>query len=292
LIHFYKRAYKMMATYGDPMSMAAMGHARWPGLTLRDLMGKVDQFPFLGGEDCKPGVKGEEEDWGPSPQAAFLGPQIWEKKLTMSALEEDGGWDNYSAQARFNSSQSGGSPDSGHNNNNNNNNTQQQQQRQVGKAENYHGYQQQAFPGLTPNFNQPMQQQHQALESDLALASIPGVDFDPKSRVFSPEELKPQPTIRKRCKTFTPPEKKDEKYWEKRGKNNIAARRSREARRLKENQIAMRAAYLEKQNLHLRVTLKNLNVENANIKVSLEALMARIKRKEAEIKNGGAQPRN
>ena len=105
--------------------------------------------------------------------------------------------------------------------------------------------------------------------------------------------------------------------------------------------------YLLPQNLHLRVTLKNLNVENANIKVkyqhkfsltvqknadliqnteiieqyaqllgllnillpvffpnftetlktkttqvSLEALMARIKRKEAEIKNGGAQPRN
>ena len=24
--------------------------------------------------------------------------------------------------------------------------------------------------------------------------------FSPKSRVFSPEELKPQPTIRKRCK--------------------------------------------------------------------------------------------
>ena len=27
---------------------------------------QVDQFPFLG-EDCKSGVKGEEE-WGPSPQ--------------------------------------------------------------------------------------------------------------------------------------------------------------------------------------------------------------------------------
>ena len=117
--------------------------------------------------------------------------------------------------------------------------------------------------------------------------------FLQKSRVFSPEELKPQPTIRKRSKvgwslvicwllvigyllvighrleattrtfhsnfgpiyfslillferfkfssaafhklfnfyilslsqTFTPPEKKDDKYWEKRGKNNIAARR-------------------------------------------------------------------
>jgi len=277
----------MMATYGDPMSMAAMGQARWPAMTLRDLMGKVDQFPFMGGEDCKPGVKGEVE-WGPSPQAAFLGPQIWEKKLTMSALEEDGGWENYSAQNRYNSNQSG-SPETVHGN--------EQQQRQATKVESYQGYQQQAaFPGLTPHFNQMIQHQDlkqpgsgnntafEALESDLALASIPGMDFDPKNRVFSPEELKPQPTIRKRSKTFTPPEKKDNKYWEKRGKNNIAARRSREARRLKENQIAMRAAYLEKQNLHLRVTLKNLNVENANIKVSLEALMVRIKRKEAEMK--------
>ena len=33
---------------------------------------QVDQFPFLGGEDCKPGVKGEEEDWGPSPQVAKI----------------------------------------------------------------------------------------------------------------------------------------------------------------------------------------------------------------------------
>ena len=33
---------------------------------------KVDQFPFLGGEDCKPGVKGEEEEWGPSPQVAKI----------------------------------------------------------------------------------------------------------------------------------------------------------------------------------------------------------------------------
>ena len=37
-----------------------------------------------------------------------------------------------------------------------------------------------------------------------------------------------------------PDESKDGRYWEKRGKNNVAARRSREARRLKENQIALR----------------------------------------------------
>ena len=31
--------------------------------------------------------------------------------------------------------------------------------------------------------------------------------------------------ISRLLQTFTPPEKKDDKYWEKRGKNNIAARR-------------------------------------------------------------------
>ena len=44
----------------------------------------------------------------------------------------------------------------------------------------------------------------------------------------------------------------DELYWERREKNNVAARRSREARRLKENQIALRVAHLERENDGLR----------------------------------------
>ena len=46
-------------------------------------------------------------------------------------------------------------------------------------------------------------------------------------------------------RTFVSSEKKDEKYWEKREKNNNASRRSYETRRLKENKIRDRAAYLE-----------------------------------------------
>lgn len=46
---------------------------------------------------------------------------------------------------------------------------------------------------------------------------------------------------------FVPNELKDEKYWARRRKNNMAAKRSRDARRLKENQIAMRANFLEKE---------------------------------------------
>lgn len=46
---------------------------------------------------------------------------------------------------------------------------------------------------------------------------------------------------------FVPMEMKDDKYWARRRKNNMAAKRSRDARRLKENQIAMRANFLEKE---------------------------------------------
>ena len=83
---------------------------------------------------------------------------------------------------------------------------------------------------------------------DIALATVPGLDFDPKTRNFDMEELRPQPIIKKRKKNAVPDEMKDERYWEKRQKNKEATRRSREAKRLKENQIVLRAAYLEKEN--------------------------------------------
>lgn len=54
-------------------------------------------------------------------------------------------------------------------------------------------------------------------------------------------------TDRVRVLQFVPMELKDEKYWARRRKNNLAAKRSRDARRLKENQIAMRANFLEKE---------------------------------------------
>ena len=51
---------------------------------------------------------------------------------------------------------------------------------------------------------------------------------------------------------FVPEDLKDDKYWARRHKNNYAAKRSRDARRVKENQIAMRACFLEKENGCLR----------------------------------------
>lgn len=55
--------------------------------------------------------------------------------------------------------------------------------------------------------------------------------------------------------------KQDDRYWARRRKNNVAAKRSRDARRLKENQIAIRAGFLEKENNALRVEVADLRKE-------------------------------
>ena len=62
---------------------------------------------------------------------------------------------------------------------------------------------------------------------------------------------------------------KDEAYWERRRKNNEAAKRSRDSRRAKEDQIALRAACLEQENLKLRLEVTALRNETAKLRCML-----------------------
>ncbi|CAF3966322.1 unnamed protein product [Rotaria sordida] len=59
---------------------------------------------------------------------------------------------------------------------------------------------------------------------------------------------------------------KDDSYWERRRKNNEAAKRSRDARRVKEDEIALRAAILEQENMKLRLELSQLKQETAKLR--------------------------
>lgn len=98
--------------------------------------------------------------------------------------------------------------------------------------------------------------------ADLVLSSVPGGElFNPRKHKFAEEDLKPQPMIKKAKKVFVPDDQKDDKYWSRRKKNNVAAKRSRDARRLKENQITIRAAFLEKENTALRTEVAELRKE-------------------------------
>ena len=48
-----------------------------------------------------------------------------------------------------------------------------------------------------------MEEETEFSAEDLSLATVPGLEFDPKERSFELDELRPQPIIKKRRKLFT-----------------------------------------------------------------------------------------
>jgi len=94
-------------------------------------------------------------------------------------------------------------------------------------------------------------------------------EYATRMRKFSSDDLKMQPTLKKSKKQFVPNELKDDKYWARRRKNNMAAKRSRDARRMKENQIAITASYLERENELLRKQLEDSRRETKLLKAKL-----------------------
>ena len=62
-------------------------------------------------------------------------------------------------------------------------------------------------------------------------------------------------------KKAIPEDLKDNKYFERRKRNNTAAKKSRDARKSREDDVAVRAAFLEKQNAILRAQVGTLRDE-------------------------------
>ncbi|XP_047002808.1 LOW QUALITY PROTEIN: uncharacterized protein LOC124620147 [Schistocerca americana] len=71
-----------------------------------------------------------------------------------------------------------------------------------------------------------------------------------------------------------PDDQKDEKYFERRKRNNQAAKKSRDARKVREDQIALRAAMLEHENAVLRAQLVTLREEAHSLRHLLAAASA------------------
>ncbi|XP_065058597.1 thyrotroph embryonic factor-like [Rhopilema esculentum] len=72
----------------------------------------------------------------------------------------------------------------------------------------------------------------------------------------------PKPVQKKSCRNFVPDSLKDIDYWEKRKRNNLAAKRSREDRRRKELEVLNKMANLEQQNADLMAQVKSLEEKN------------------------------
>ncbi|XP_015916806.3 thyrotroph embryonic factor-like [Parasteatoda tepidariorum] len=63
-----------------------------------------------------------------------------------------------------------------------------------------------------------------------------------------------------------PDEQKDDKYFERRKRNNMAAKKSRDARKAREDEIALRACFLEKENAILRAQVTTLREEAQSLR--------------------------
>lgn len=83
------------------------------------------------------------------------------------------------------------------------------------------------------------------------------------------EKTQPKP-VRKRPKQYVPDEEKNERYWEKRYKNNLAARKSREAKRLRDSRLnSEQIEKLEKDKKELQEKLDQALRENKILKQKL-----------------------
>lgn len=99
-----------------------------------------------------------------------------------------------------------------------------------------------------------------AEDDNKSLSSSPN---SPATSVDTSPEVNVQPQSKKSRRVE---EIKDEAYWERRKKNNEAAKRSRDARRAKEDEIAIRAAFLEQENIQLKWEVARMKSETGRLR--------------------------
>ncbi len=125
----------------------------------------------------------------------------------------------------------------------------------------------------TPTSGVPTSTSSSTSSPDPGLASMPALT--PPLSANLPASTSPghSPTVTtsssRKPGRILPDDQKDQAYWERRRKNNEAAKRSRDARRAKEDEIAIRAAFLEQENLKLRVEVAALKNETAKLRCML-----------------------
>jgi len=80
----------------------------------------------------------------------------------------------------------------------------------------------------------------------------------------------PKPVQQKTHRSFVPDKLKNDEYWERRKRNNQAAKKSREDRRRKELEVLEKMAKLEKHNSELIAKVERLEKRNEMLEMQLQ----------------------
>ena len=121
-------------------------------------------------------------------------------------------------------------------------------------------------PGLQVEQKQSHKQTQKRKRKSSTVESEETTDGQPKRRrsrkprvyVYNPKPLQKKPGK----PPDVAPADKDTDYWERRQRNNEAARKSRESRRKKELEVIERCDSLEKSNMHLKSVIRRLESRN------------------------------
>lgn len=100
-------------------------------------------------------------------------------------------------------------------------------------------------------------------KSKPASRRLSSTNYDCSSSINLNTEIKQDSKPRRKRK---PVEVKDERYWKKRAKNNLAAKKSRDTKRKQELYTQKIATFLETENARLHLELSNLRQENRKLK--------------------------
>merc|ERR1712045_543289 len=119
------------------------------------------------------------------------------------------------------------------------------------------------------NFRETMISRTPSRDRQYSGSSPPGTGSDEDEEMYPQDYSMSRKDVRRRSKKPVPDEKKDETYWRRRLKNNMAAKRSREARRMKEGELSKKAAMLELQHEALKTALEHARKVNEELRQRL-----------------------
>ena len=202
---------------------AAIGS--WQGLTIKEILEKVDLSNIIS-EDMD---KNKEEKLNDpmfnsgaiNPESAFLGPKLWSKPVQMPMTNDSSdeefavmNIDDFLNENGFDleeqSTTEVQSPQSSVSSNDMDTEEQQDEppsKKSKKKIDTTFLYVESKRARVEREKEEKKRKSVIDMEfsaRDLALATVPGMEFDPRERAFNVEELKPQPIIRKRKKVCIP----------------------------------------------------------------------------------------
>ena len=125
---------------------------------------------------------------------------------------------------------------------------------------------------------QKMQQQVQQQQQQQQQQQEKKITGTRKPRTY---KYNPKPLRKTMYRSFVPDTWKDQEYWERRQKNNLAVKKSREKRRKKELEVVSKMQSLEQENEDLKKQLREIEAKNKlleeakSLLLKVELVMAR-----------------